>query len=124
MQILFSSSQEKKKRKKKPKTNPPKPTLTEVKGMFAGAKTAKDLGTGEMQVKMQLAKWQFRGLWYIYIYFMGIFLYILYNIPYVKARFNFLQTKIIRRRETTDRIQRGYLGFLYRTYLYSGQILV
>jgi len=38
--------------------------------MFAGAKTTKDFRTGEMQGNMQLAKWQFRGLWFIYIHFM------------------------------------------------------
>lgn len=47
--------------------------------MFAGAKTAKDLGTGEMQVNMQLAKWQCKGLWYIYINSMQ---YPMYKSPF------------------------------------------
>lgn len=54
-------------------------TLIEVNGMFAGAKTAKDLGTGEMQVNMQLAKWQCKGLWYIYINSMQ---YPIYKSPF------------------------------------------
>lgn len=29
--------------------------------MFTGAKAAKDLRTGEMQVNMKIAKWHFKG---------------------------------------------------------------
>lgn len=82
----------------------PKP-LIEVNGMFAGAKTAKDLGTGEIQLS---------GNSKVY----GVFISILCNIPYIKVRFSFYKPK-----EKQLTIQKGYLGFLYHTYLYFRQIL-
>lgn len=79
--ILVSSSQEKKRNttqttqrpppplpdihqknpKQKTKTHHQNKTLIEVNGMFTGAKAAKDLRTGEMQVNMKIAKWHFKG---------------------------------------------------------------
>lgn len=47
--------------KQKTKTHHQNKTLIEVNGMFTGAKTAKYLTTGEMQVNMNLAKWHFKG---------------------------------------------------------------
>lgn len=78
-------------------------------------KPAKYLRTGKMEVNMKLAKWYVKGLWYIYIHCM---LYSMY-----KGLFQFLQPKIVCRRETADRIQKGYLGFLHHTYLYFRQTL-
>lgn len=88
--------------KQKTKTHHENKTLIEVNGMFTGAKTAKDLRTGEMQVNMKLAKWYFKGLWYIYIHCMQYSMY--------KSLFQFLQPKIVCRRETADNSE-GISGF-------------
>lgn len=64
---------------------------------------------------MKLAKWHVKELWYIYIQCMQYSMY--------KSLFQFLQSKIVCRRETADRIQKGYLDFLHHTYLYFRQTL-